>query len=575
MMTRSEIAAIFEGIADIMQIKGDPPGKVKAYRWAARVLDTLQEDVHVLYERDELSKIQGIGTSIVEKIKEMITTGRCEYYEELKASIPASVLDLMSVQGVGPATAAKLYHELSIDSLEALRQALDDQKLSKIKGMGKKTEEKIRAGLEALIRHRQQKLMGYVFPPAYAVANHLSELEDVDVVSLAGGLRRMTETVTNAQIIAVCAQPEKVHDALAGMEWIDSVDEGWTDSGGSARLVGEVELQIRLVSPGDFGPALIYFTGSGDHVAELSRRAGELGLEAPWKGNSGVSSFAEWTKGKSETDLYAALGLQYITPELREGRGEVRAALAGNLPNLVELPDIRGDLHVHSTWSDGNENIETIAQAAREMSYEYIAICDHSISSKIANGLDIERILNKMIEVRELNEKVSGIEILMGAEVDILKDGSLDYPDDILEKLDVVIASVHSGFNMDEAAMTNRIIRTIENKFVHIIGHPTGRLLGRRDPYQININAIIDAAAEHQKSLEINAYPDRLDLKDIHVRQAKERGVILTINTDAHSIPDLSLIIYGVYTARRGWLESKDVLNTFPLEQLMEWLSDK
>jgi DNA polymerase (family 10) len=606
MVTRAEIAAVFEGIADIMQIRGDAPSKVRAYRWAARVLDTLQEDICLLHERNELTKIPGIGTSIVEKIRELIDTGRCEYYEELKASIPAGVLDLMSISGVGPSTAARLYRELNVDSLDALQQALDAQKLRNLKGMGKKTEEKISAGLEALLRYRQYKLMGHVLPPAQTVMNLLAGLEDVREVSLAGGLRRRTETVRDVEIVAACTSGARtqaeacysiVSDALARMELIEAVDDGWTDSGGSARLMapgltGGVELHVKLTDPRDFGPALVYFTGSESHIAELNDLAARLGLEPLGPGASLTGQLENlkagepenqksrpsapvWARSKSEEGIYAALGLPFIVPELREGREEIQAALAGQLPRLIDSGDIRGDLHVHSTWSDGSETVEAMAEAARELGYEYIAICDHSVSSKIANGLSVERLLRQLEQVKEINERTSGIEVLMGSEVDILRDGSLDYPDEILEKLDVVVASVHSGFNMDELAMTKRIISAIENRFVHIIGHPTGRLLGRRDPYRVNIDALIDAAAENNTALEINAYPDRLDLKDTHARRAKERGVMLAINTDAHNAADLALMIYGIYTARRGWLERKDVLNALPLAELTDWLRER
>jgi DNA polymerase (family 10) len=567
-ITRTEIVNTLESIADFLQIKGDEPGKIKAYRWAARTLDTLQEDITLLYERDELGKIPGVGPRILEKIKELITTGRCEYYEVLKDSIPKGVMDLMSIQGVGPGTTAKLYQELNIDSVEALQEALDAGKLGNVKGFGKKTQEKIRIGIDALIRHRLQKLMGYVLPPAQAVVESLSKVDGVYQVSLAGCLRRWAETIKDAQIVVACKDFRKIQVALADMEWITQVDENWTDSGGSARLVDDVKLNVKLVSPEDFGSALICYTGSEEHLIGLNHLAKNLNPGEIWKDIP-----VPWAKNLSEADIYTLLKLPFIPPEIREGRGEINAALSQSLPDLVNIQNIRGDLHVHSTWSDGNETIEAMVQAARKMGYEYISISDHSVSSKIANGLDIERILNKMIEVREVNEKIPDIKILMGAEVDILKDGRLDYPDRILEKLDIVIASVHNGFNMDEAIMTERIIKAIENRFVHIIGHPTGRLLGRRDPYHVNIDALIDAAAEFNKAFEINAYPDRLDFNDINSRKSKDHGVMLAINTDAHSAIDLGFMIYGVHTARRGWLESKDVLNTFPLTELMNWLT--
>lgn len=549
-----------------MQIKGDDPRRYQTYRRLAGILDTLQEDIHVLYEQNKLIEIPGIGSSTVEKVGELIDTSQCEYYEELKASIPAGVLDLMSISGVGPSTAGRLYRELNVDSLEALGQALDAQKLRGLKGMGKKTEENIRAGLEALLRYRQRKLMGDVLPFAWESLKALAVIEDVGEISLTGGLRRWTETVTNAQMIASCsgdACAAKVRSVLAEMEWVEAIDDNWTDSGGSARLMGGAELQIETILPENFGAELICRTGSEDHVAGLNHLAEQLGLEKLVPGG------AAWAKGRSEKEIYAVLGLPPIAPELREGRGEIQAALAGELPQLVKMADIRGDLHVHSTWSDGVDTIKAMAEAAREMGYEYIGVCDHSISSKIANGLSVERVLNKIEVVRLINERIPEIEILMGSEVDILNDGSLDYPDEILEKLDVVIAGVHSGFGMDEATMTRRIIAAIENRSVHMIAHPTGRLLDRREPYQVNMAAVIDAAAENNTALEINAHPVRLDLKDIHARMAKQRGVMMAVNTDAHGVDGLGLMVYGIYTARKGWLEKKDVLNALPLDELM------
>ncbi len=569
-MTRAEIVSVFERIADIMQIRGDEPRRYQMYRGIARTLDTLREDIHVLYEQGKLANVRGIGASTVAKVGELINTGTCEFYEELKASVPAGVIDLLSISGVGPSTAARLYQELSIDSLEALQQALDAQELRNLKGMGKKTEENIKAGLEAVFRYRQYELMGDLLPVALGALELLSGSEGITKMSLINGLRRKTETVGNIQILAACENYKEIRALLADMDWIETLNDDWTDSGGSVTLAGDVELQVKLAASEDFGSALVYFTGSESHVAQLNELAEKPGMNSIEPGMS-----AAWARGRSEEEIYDALGLPFIVPELREGTGEIQAALAGQLPCLINLGDMRGDLHVHSTWSDGSETIETMAEAARELGYEYIGLCDHSVSSKIANGLDVERILNKMIEVREINERIPGIEILMGSEVDILKDGNLDYPEEILEKLDIIIASIHSGFGMDEVTMTERIISAIENRSVHMIGHPTGRLLSRREPYQVNIGSLIDAAADNNTSLEINAYPDRLDLKDTHARQAKERGVMMAICTDAHSADDLDLMIYGIYTARRGWLEKKDVLNALPLKELMNWLHNR
>jgi DNA polymerase (family 10) len=556
-MLRNEIVAVFDGIADIMQIKGDDQVKIKTYRNIAITLSyALPDEIQPPFEQNDLPRIHGVGASSIEKISELVDTGRCQYYEELKASIPSGVLDLLSISGVGPSTAGRLYQNLGIDSLESLQNAIDTQKLRNIKGMGKKTEEKLKHGLEAVFRHRQIRPMGYVLPTVEAILDVLSD--STSHISIVGDLRRKTETVKNAEIIVVYSDVAKLRESLANIEWIEEISD-WTDSECNCKIKGDVELKIRIVDHKYYGSSLICFTGSESHVVGLNHRANDFGLEL---------LESKSYKGKSEQDIYTDVKLPFIIPELREGSGEIES----ELPELVDIADIRGDLHVHSTWSDGHQTIKAMAEMAKTMGYEYIAISDHSISSKIANGLDVEQILNKMIEVREINEEIQGIEILMGSEVDILKDGSLDYPENILEKLDVVVASIHNGFNMDESTMTKRIIRAIENKYTHIIGHPTGRLLGKRDPYAVNMDAIIDASAENGKSLEINAYPDRLDLKDVHVRKAKEKGVIITINTDAHSIVDLNFMKYGLYTARRGWLEKKNVLNTLSLDMLMKWL---
>ncbi len=559
-MTRDEIVAIFNGIADIMQIRGDELGKIKMYRNLAITLSyALPDEITPPFDKSKLPKIQGVGPSTIEKIAELVDTGKCSYYEELKASIPSGVLDLLLINGVGPSTAGKLYHELGIDSLSALQKAIDEQKLRNIKGMGRKTEENIKQGLSALMRNLQIRLMGYVLPIVESITDELNN-KNVNAF-IVGDLRRRTETIKDAQILITDSDWTKIQNILKSIKFTESVYPNWNEKGGSAKISGDVELKVTLTEPQNLGLSLILLTGSEAHLKELEK----IGFDR------NMNTY----KDRSEAEIYSELKLPFIVPELREGRGEVESARSGQLPNLIELNDVKGDLHIHSNWSDGHESIETIAQFAKKMGYEYICISDHSISSKIANGLDIERILNKMIEIREINEKIDGIEILMGAEVDILKDGSLDYPDSILEKLDVVIASVHSGFNMSESEMTKRIIKAVENKFVHIIGHLTGRLLGKRDPYAVNVDEIIDAVAENKKSFEINSYPDRLDLKDFHIYKAKNKGIMLTINTDAHSISDLAFMKYGVYTARRGWLEKKDVLNTKTFSDLMLWLQRK
>ena len=385
-MTRDEIVTVFDSIADIMQIKSDDPGKVKMYRNLAITLSyALPDEIRPPFEQNNLPKIHGVGTSTIEKIAELVDTGKCQYYEDLKASIPHGVLDMLSISGVGPSTVAKFY-QLGIDSPEALQQAIDTQKLSGVKGMGKKTEEKLKHGLEALFRHRQIRLMGYVLPTVESIVDILRT--SISRISIVGDLRRRTETVRNVEIIAECPDVPKLCELLANIDLVEEVSNDWTDSGGSCKLIGNVEMKIMLVENEDYDSSLICFTGSEGHIAGLNRRANELGLE-----QLEPKSY----KGKSEHDIYTDLKLPFIIPELREGSGEIESAISGKLPKLLELSDIKGDLHIHSTWSDGHQSIEQMAESAKNLGYEYVAFADHSISSKIANGLDIERILNKMI----------------------------------------------------------------------------------------------------------------------------------------------------------------------------------
>ncbi|MBD3184520.1 DNA polymerase/3'-5' exonuclease PolX [Candidatus Poribacteria bacterium] len=541
-MNNAQIVTVFNNMANLMQIRGDNPRKVQTYRRITRILDSLEDDIIYLYERHKLTSITGIGTSTAEKIGEIIETGKSTYFEELKASLPPGVLDLMDISGIGASTAARLYQELNIDSLESLKEALDNHKLRELRGMGKKTEENIRRGLEALLNYKQYKLLGDILPEIELLVTRLEKLDVVSRISIVGDLRRKTETVKEVNLLAECDDTEALKD------YISHTDPG---------------VSINVTESGQFDRDMLFLTGSEKHVESIKPLIEEKALES------------DWTHGKTESEIYNTLGMSFIPPELREGRGEIQAAMMGELPQLVNLNDIKGDLHVHSNWSDGYDTIESMAQTARNRDYEYIAICDHSLSSRIANGLDVERILNKMISLREISQEITDIRILMGSEVDILKTGGMDYPDEILEKLDVVVASIHSGFSDSKSKMTRRIIRAIENKYVDIIAHPTGRLLGKREPYKVDIDAVIDAAAENNTILEINAYPERLDLKDEHVFKAREKGVKLAINTDAHSTKDLDLMIYGIYTARRGWLECKDVINTLSFADLARLLKIK
>ncbi|MEM2121796.1 MAG: DNA polymerase/3'-5' exonuclease PolX [Candidatus Woesearchaeota archaeon] len=569
-MKNLEVAKLLYDIADMLDILGEA-FKPQAYRKAAKSIEGLGEDIEVYYKNGKLEEIPGVGKSISEKIIEFLETGKSSYYEELKKKVPGGVSTLIEIPGMGPKRAMYLYKNLGIKSIEELEDAAKKGKLRELNGFGEKSEQDILKGIEILRKGQERFLLGVALPIAEEIVGRLKTLKEVQKISIAGSLRRMKETIGDLDILVVSNSPEKVMDFFTSMKEVQNIiAKGTTKS--SVILKNNLQVDLRVIEDKSFGSALQYFTGSKEHNIALR--------EICKKKNLKLSEYGLFDKndkmiaGKNEEDIYKKLGMQYIEPELRENTGEIEAALKGELPKLVNYNDIRGDLHIHSKWSDGDDEIRDIAIEAKKLGYEYIAISDHSKSQKIAHGLSYEDLEKRNKEIDSLNEKLP-IRILKGMEVDILPDGSLDYDDNILKKLDVVIVSVHSRFKSTKEEMTKRILKALENPYVNILGHPTGRLITSRIEYEVDIEKIIKKAKENNVALEINANPERLDLKDVYVRLAVNSGAKLAIGTDAHSKLHLGFIKLGVATARRGWAEKKNIINTLSLKELKEFLKKK
>jgi DNA polymerase (family 10) len=569
MSKNREIAEIFERIADALDLLEENPFRIRAYRNAARNITELSEDIEDIAERGELTKIPGVGTELAEKIKEFLTTGKVKDYEELKKKVPEGLVELLGIQGLGPKTLAKLNKELDVKNLKDLERVLEGEEILKLRGMGEKKVQDIKRGIELLKRSVERMPLGIALTISEEIIHEISKIPGAEGTIAAGSLRRMKETVGDIDILTIAHDGERVIKAFTKLPLVKVVLAAG-DTKGSVILKNGMQADLRVVEPASYGAALQYFTGSKAHNIKLRTIALRKGLKI---NEYGIFRGEEKIAGKTEEEVYKTLELPWISPEIREDKGEIEAALDGNLPDLVELRDIKGDLHMHSKWSDGKATIEEMALKAKELGYEYIAITDHSLSSRIARGLTTQRLYEKKKEVEAVNKKLNGIKILMGSEVDIKSDGSLDYPDEVLKDLDVVVASVHSGFKMDRESMTKRIVKALRNPFVHILAHPTGRLIGERDPYEVDMDVVIRAAKTYGKAIELNSYYLRLDLNDINVRKAIEMGIKIVISTDSHLPDQLRMMRLGVATARRGWAEKKDVLNTMDLKELSKWLN--
>ncbi|MBI5699455.1 DNA polymerase/3'-5' exonuclease PolX [Candidatus Saganbacteria bacterium] len=573
-MENSEIARIFWQIAELLELKGENPFKIRAYQKVARNLEGLSQNLEEIYKKGGLAALEevpGIGEAIASHIVELLKTGKVKKYRELLEEFPPSFIELMEVPGLGPKTALLLKKKFKIDSIKKLEKATAQGLLKNLPGFKEKKIENIRKGLELKKKVAGRYLLSEAGEFAEALISQIKKIKGVDKILPCGSLRRQKETIGDLDILVTSNRPQAVLDAFVKLPQVARIlGEGPTKS--SVILKNNLQADLRVLDPENFGAAAHYFTGSKLHNIAIRELAIKKGLKIS---EYGVFRGKKRIGGKTEEEVFKAVGLPYIPPELREGRGEIEAARAGKLPDLIELQDIRGDLQMHSKYSDGGNSIEEMAEAARKLGYQYIAVTDHTLSTRVAGGQTEKEFLKELEYIDKLNDRLKGFRVLKGVEVDILPDGTLDYKDAILKECEVVIAAVHSNFKMPKDKMTRRILAALKNKYVNLLSHPTGRLIGKRDPYEVDLEKIMKAAADTGTYLELNAHPERLDLNDAHCLRAKELKIKLSINTDAHSAGNLSDMKYGVATARRGWLEKKDVINTYPIDKLLKFLYAK
>jgi DNA polymerase (family 10) len=567
-MKNTEIAKVFEDMADLLELKGENKFKIRAYQRAARAIEYLPKEIEIMLEEGEdLQSIPGVGEAIAKKTIELVNTGKLSAYEELKAGFPEGITALLEIPGIGPKTANKLSTELGIQSVEDLEKAIEDGRVAQLFRLGDKAAENILQQIQALRRKDQRIPIGEALPVVDEVLAALRRLPGVKNLTAAGSLRRFHETVGDIDLMGTADNPEDVIDAFVNLPQIRQVvAKGPTKA--TVILPGGLQADLRMVEHDSFGSLLQYFTGSKQHNITLRTKEQKKGLKLSEYGITD-SKTNELEKFTTEEAFYRRLGMQYIPPEIREDRGEIELAEKGRVPKLIELSDIKGDIHAHTDWSDGQDSVEDMAQAAKALGYEYLAITDHSAGRGIAHGLTEERLRQQIEEISRLNKKIKGIRILTGTEVDIRADGSIDLPDKILADLDVVVAAIHSAMNQNEEQITNRLVGALENPHIDVIAHPTCRLLGEREPVAVDLEAVFRAAIKYNKALEINAMPSRLDLKDIHIYRARELGVKLVIGTDSHRTDHLKLMRFGIGIARRGWCQAKDILNTKSTKEML------
>ena len=570
-MKNHEVADLLRNIAQLLEIKGELVFKIRAYEKAALVIDNLDDDIEEVWKQGKLDDLPGIGESLTKKIGEFLETGKLEYYENLKKEVPVNMEELGRVPGLGPKTIMKLYKQLGVKNLKGLEKAARQKKIENIEGLGKTIEENILKSVEFAKTSGKRFLLGTALDIAEEVKDRLKKLNFVNKVEVAGSLRRRKETIGDIDILATAKNPSKVIDFFIKMNDVEQVlAQGPTKS--SVRLREGIQADLRVLPEKIYGAALLYFTGSKQHNIMLRKIAIKKGMK--------ISEYGVFDKktnkllaGKTEEECYKKLGLRYIEPEIREDEGEIEASFKNKLPKLINYGELKGDLQMHTKWSDGNNTIIEMAEAAKKLGHEYICITDHiGETFKIANSMDEKRIKKQKKEIDEINKKIKNITLLQGGEVNIKDDGSLDLRDNVLKQLDIVLASIHSGFKNPKEKMTARIIKAMENEHVDIIAHPTGRLLNQRPAYEMDFENILEKARQTNTILEINAYPERLDLNDVHVKSAIKSKVKLSIGTDAHEVNELRYYRLGIATARRGWAEKKDIINTYSVKDMLKLL---
>ncbi len=572
-MTNAEIIRILNDIADLLEIKGENVFKIRAYHKAAHSIELLPQQLDQLVREERLREVPGIGEAIEKKITELVTTGHLVYYENLLAEFPEGVCTLMEIPGIGPKKAVKLCRELNIKTVAELEAAIKEGKVADLERMGEKSAGNLLRQIESLQKKKsnQRIALGVAKPVAEALIDILRTRPGVRNLTTAGSLRRLRDTVGDIDIIGTADDPESVIRFFTAQPTVREIT-ACGPTKGSVILNSGLKVDLRLVDHESFGSLLQHFTGSQNHNVKLRERARRLGLSLSEYGITD-SNTGKMEKFLTEEAFYARQGLQYIPPEIREGGFEIIRAEEGTISRLIEPSDIRGDLHVHTDWSDGKASIEEMALAAKAAGREYIAITDHSHARGVARGLDADRLRAQIAEVKAVNKRIEGIRIFTGMEVDIMADGSLDMPDEILNELDIVIAAVHSSLSQEKEKITMRLVKAASNPAVDIIAHPTGRLILEREPSEIDMEMLLNAAAAHNTIVEINSMPDRLDLNDTNVFRARELGVMIAINTDAHRPDHFDVMPYGVGVARRGWCEAKDILNTKTADELLGFLS--
>jgi DNA polymerase (family 10) len=568
MMDKKQVARILEEIGALLELEGENPFKSRAYFNAARIVRGLEGDLATAVRSGRLREIKGIGETLHENVSELAEKGRLRYYDELRAPYPPAFMEMLQIPGLGPRKVKALWETLRIGSLDELENACRENRLAALDGFGAKTQERILKGIGFRKRHEGLYLADFARREGEALIQSLTTTEQVIQISLAGSIRRRSEIVRNLNLVVASAEPQAMLSRFAALPEVDRITLQ-SDAHTGAVLSSGIAVDVRVISPAEFPHVLRHLTGSVPHNHAMRARAERLGMRLDehglYRGDVPVSC-------TEEPEIFAALGLTYIPPELREDSGEIEAAAAGTLPRLVEEKEIRGAIHVHSTWSDGKDTLEEMVRAAADLGYRYIGISDHSKSAFYANGLSEDRVGQQHEEIVQLQTKYPQIRILRGIESDILQDGSLDYPGEVLDSFDFVVASVHSRFGMSEAEMTTRVIRALENPHTCILGHPTGRLLLEREPYHVKIESIVDAAVMNGVAIEINASPQRLDLDWRFARRAAEKGAMFSIDLDAHNVRELSDVSFGVGVARKAWLNPEQILNTRDVDEFLAFI---